>query len=121
MRLVQDYLPAHFQSPLTGQLLSLGNYERQIELCGEGRQSWDKHTDTNMFILRRPYLVSFIINIAFLVIFIECSFASLLILLSFVKPVLYILCLCQHEARFTGYGLCQASRVYSLSRRRDQS
>ena len=91
------------------------------QLCGEGRQSWDKHTDTNMFILRRPYLVSFIISIAFLVNFIECSFASHPILLSFAKPVLYILRLCQHEARFTGYGLCPTARVYSLSHRRDQS
>lgn len=91
------------------------------QLCGEGSQSWDKHTDTNMFILRRPWRVSFIINIAFLVNFIGCSFASRLILLSFVKPVLYILHLRQNEARFTGYGLCPTSRVHSLSRRRDQS
>lgn len=66
-------------------------------------------------------MVSFIINIAFLVNFIGCSFASRLILLSFVKPVLYILHLSQHEARFTGYGLCPTSGVHSLSRRRDQS
>lgn len=37
MRLVHDYLPVHFQSPLTRLLLGLGNYERQIGLCGARR------------------------------------------------------------------------------------
>lgn len=34
MRLVQNYLSAHFQFPLMRQLLILGNYERQVGLCG---------------------------------------------------------------------------------------
>ena len=163
MRLVQDYLTAHFQSPLTRLLLGLGNYKRQIGLYGakciiqhsrhvsamvqnsqlcisrsslegihkagipEGNYvGMDVRVGINIQIPTCVFCdsliwVSFIINIAFLVNFMGWSFASRLILRSFVKPVLYILHLCQHEARFIGYGLCPTSRVYSLSRRRDQS